>query len=144
MLHAIEPAPLADILRLAAPAGYLKPLQSRVLFLQAVMGATVAFADERGTVLVVIGMVPLPAERPGEELTELWFLCRPDIAPRLPGLVRLARLTLRRSAHGGVVRVRSFVRVGHAPGERLARLIGLLPAGRDGAFGRWEWTGGPE
>jgi hypothetical protein len=78
--------------------------------------------------LACAGLAPLdPA--PG---FEAWFVCRPELSGDLLLFVRLARLTLAELPDDAIVMAR--VETGHAPGERLARLLGFELA----APGVWE------
>ncbi len=141
MLALASPAPIWETLELAqGQRAGLKPWQAQAFTLQLLRSVTVAFRD--GAELVAVaGFMDLPPERPGEQLAEIWFLCRPSLARYLPGFIRLARLTCARAAQDGRVRIRAFVREGHAPGARLAVLCGLRCVAVGDGFERWEWQG---
>ncbi|GBU16248.1 MAG: hypothetical protein COT56_21090 [Methylobacterium sp. CG09_land_8_20_14_0_10_71_15] len=141
MLRVSTPAPIMETLELVREtrAG-LKPWQRRGLVLQVLGSLSVAFRIEHRLVAAA-GFFPIEPEAPGEEAAEIWFLCRPELAGHLRTFVRLARLTCARAAQDGTVRLRAFVRQGHAPGARLAVLCGLELRDSRAGFDLWEWRG---
>lgn len=142
MLDVHAPAPLIDLLELFDPLTAARPTRTKLALWQATYSETVGFSLPDGPLIAALGFLPLPPEEPGEDLQEMWFVCAPAIVPHLVAWVKLARLTLARLAQDGRLRIRAHVAAGHRPGQRLCRLLGFAPAGRDGSFEQWEWRGG--
>ena len=86
-----------------------------------------------GVYEVCAGLMPLDA-RSGARRFEAWFVCDRGAARRLRFFIHAAQLTLRRDFYDAVIEAR--IDPGHAPGEKLARLIGFLPGATPGL---WEW-----
>lgn len=142
MLTTETPAPVWETLELARDVdASLKPIHRRAFVAQLLRSDTVAFRDG-ARLVATAGFTPLPPEIVGEELAEIWFVCTPALGRHLWAFVRLARLTCSRVAQDGSVRIRAFVREGHAPGQRLAALCGLVRVAVHDGFERWEWLGG--
>lgn len=139
-LRLSSPAPIVETLELLqAQHRHLKPWQGRVMVHQLLDSFSVAVRDPgSGDLMASAGFFDLAPEIPGEELSEMWFVCRPELGRHLVSFVRLARLTCRVAADHGTVRLRAFVRAGHAPGGRLARLLGMERVATGGGFERWE------
>jgi hypothetical protein len=136
------PAPIGESTALfTAELAQLKRWQSRAATLQLLKSDTVAFRLA-GELVAAAGFYPIPSDVPGEELAEVWFVCRPSLAPHIGEFVRLARLTCLRASHCGAVRLRAHVRRGHRPGSRLAVLCSFEKLGEAGGFEVWEWRGG--
>jgi hypothetical protein len=137
------PVPLDELIVLLAPARALKPgygsLLSRAAILQGARSETIGFYLD-GRLIAAITLYPLDPERPREDLREASFACLPEASAHMTGVIRHARLIRLRLAEHADVRIRATVLKGHEPGRRIARLIGLRPAGETGAFELWEWT----
>mgnify|MGYP000921766891 FL=1 len=110
----------------------LKPHLFRLFMHQVVRSEIVGFY-RAGALEVVVGFLPDPARN----AVELWMICRPGVAPFLPGLVRLARLTIARLTDAGTI-VTATVREGHRPGARLAALLGMRKVAAAAGFETWE------
>lgn len=138
-----NPAPLPELLALFAVMMPPKLIVMQAAILQGARSETIGFMD--GDRLVAAAMLyPLDAERPGERLVELAFICLPEISQHLIPLIHHAHLTRAALAQSGLVRVRAHVRADHLPGKRLARLCGMDLVGRFGAFDRFEFEGAPD
>lgn len=131
----IRPAPFTDVMALFGELVRLKPALRSTTALQALASETVAILDH-GQMVAVVGLLPL-----GEGAHEVWFAARPGFRRVLLPFVRQTRSTLAAAAQHGPVLVRALVRRDHEPGRRLARLTGFRPAGVEGDFELWEWTG---
>lgn len=134
----ITDPPLPAILDLWAASGAMKPIEARAAMLQAARSEAIGYyagADLIATAL----LYPLPPQSPGDEPRELAFACVPEIRNHLPALIHSGRLTLARLAHIDGLRLLARVRVGHEPGRRLARLIGMAHAATERGFELWEW-----
>lgn len=139
--------PFVHLLALYAREGVMPRLQFKAAMLQAARAETVGFYDD-DTIVAAALLYPLEAERPGEDLRELLFVCVPQAARHVRTIVRAAvairarwALTPPALAHSAQVRIRATVMRGHAPGERLAALCGLRPVGHPGPVERWELEG---
>lgn len=141
MLTVISPAPFGQVADLAFPLGRCPARQLQALLFQVTAAESYGFAVD-GVVRLAVGFWPLLAEREGERLVECWCIAGPASLPSLHGLMRLCRLTFRRAAQSGPLRIRSLVRAGHRPGQRLARMAGMSFAGLAGDFEKWEWSDG--
>lgn len=136
------PAPIVETLELVAATkgGGLKPWMRRGLTLQVLRSLSFAWRErETGRLVAAGGFYPLPPAEPGEEHAETWFLCRPDLGGNMLEFVRLARLTHRRAAEYGPVRLSATVREGHRPGQRLARLLAYRRLDVVNGYELWEW-----
>jgi len=112
--------------KLVAPSGFAK--------LQLLAPGALSWAVWGGErPLACAGLMPLEPVGAARRF-EAWFTCDPDLAPYMRGFVRLAQLTLRELPDNAIVVAR--VDPGHAPGEKLARLIGFRPGEKPGL---WEW-----
>ncbi len=137
MGHVIEiqsPAPFWDGRELYQTAVGLKPFLAEAATLQLARAATTGFSID-GRLMALIGFWPVA---PGHE--ECFLAGRPavEVAPFLVRLSRAARLTVGERAQHGVGLVTARVRIGHEPGERLARLAGFSRAGQDATVSIWE------
>lgn len=139
-MRVVTPAPLADVVALYTSAeGTIKPLEFKAALLQAARSDTIGFIAG-GDMIAAAILYPCEPETPGEELRELAFACRPAAAGHLTAIIHAARLTRAALAETGAVRVRARVRMGHRPGQRLARLCRLRLVGTEGAFEVYEWA----
>ncbi|OKO67672.1 hypothetical protein AC629_42580 [Bradyrhizobium sp. NAS80.1] len=141
-LRVASPAPLPDVMDLFAASVPMKPINVKAAIVQAARSESFAFYAGAGAIAAAM-LYPLPAEKPGERLVELAFVCRPELAQHLRALLRLAHLTRDQLANDGPVRVRAHVRSGHLPGSRLAALLGMRMVGTFGGFERFEFEGSP-
>ncbi len=135
MIEVVHPAPYLDTVALLNGSTAIKPQVHRLACYQVAHTDAVAFVDD-GRTLAVIGFWPL-----GDGFDEVFLVGRSaeEIGPRLLQLSRLARLTLAARLHSGTEGVIGFVRIGHEPGRRLARLSGfVLGDGAPSGFERWE------
>lgn len=139
----VSPASMRDVLQLYADTTPMKPLNAKAAIVQLARSETVAYYT--GGLMIAAAMYyPLPAERDGEILRELAFVCRPTFRFHLLPFIHHARLTRAALASNGPVRVRSLVHQGHEPGRRLAVLCGLSLVGTRGSFDVWEFEGKPD
>jgi hypothetical protein len=142
MMRIVSPAPLPDVLDLHAQVRPLKRDEFRAAMLQHARSESCGFyAGDK--ILAAFFLYPAPAERPGEDLRELAFACRPEFARHLVEFTRYgrafaARLTAAARPDDPPLRIRATVRTGHRPGERLAALFGLRAVGTAGTFTRYE------
>ncbi|MBP1296625.1 hypothetical protein [Bradyrhizobium elkanii] len=141
-LTVTTPAPAAAVLDLYSAAVVMKPLHAKAAILQCARSQSFLF-EAAGVPIAATLLYPLDAERPGERLVELAFVCLPELRQHLVSLIRLAHLTRGTLAQNGPVRVRAHVRHDHRPGHRLAALCGMTLVGRVGAFDRYEFEGQP-
>ena len=58
---------------------------------------------------------------------EAWFVCRPQFVRVLKGAIRHMRDLL--AHYGERTPIRCTIKPGHAPGEKLARLLNFIPTG---------------
>ena len=75
---------------------------------------------------------------PHDGRLEAWFVCGPHAADRLLEIVRWAQLTFSRLRQDGPIDIVAQVAAGHAPGQRLARLIGFELAAASAGFETWK------
>jgi hypothetical protein len=139
-LAILSPAPFGCVSALAFPRGRGPARHLQVMLLQSIRSETMAFVDQAGVPVMVVGLWPLPALHEGERFFELWLLMERAALPHLPALRRLARLMLSRVAESGPVRIRALVREGHAPGGRMCRLVGMSFVDSCDGFDCWEWS----
>lgn len=139
-LSIVSPAPFHEVSRLAFPSGRAPARHLQVMLLQSVRSDTMAFVEEGGAAVMVVGLWQLAPLQEGERLFELWLQIDRRALPHLPSLRRLARLMLARVAESGPVRIRALVREGHAPGARMCRLLGMAFVGVFDGFEAWEWS----
>lgn len=136
MIEVVYPAPLLELLGMIRELVPAKPQFTRLAMVQAGRSDAVGFVAD-GRMLAAIGFWPI-----GDGVDELYLVSRPapEVAPHLVALVRLGRLTLTARLHSGTVAIVGFVKIGHQPGERLARLVGFRPVddGAPSGFSRWE------
>jgi hypothetical protein len=137
-LRATSPAPLADVLDLYAASVPQKPLNVKAAILQHARSYSEVYIDGDGRAVAAAMYYPRPAERHGEPLVELVFVCRPELSRHLLAFVHSFHLTRARLAEDGPIRVRAFVHSGHLPGRRLAALCGMQLIETAGGFERWE------
>lgn len=137
MLRVVTPAPLEAVLAtFAGGRGWAPRRHLQAALWQHAKGQSGALY--RGDqALAVMGLIPLPDE-PDRAVLELWFSCRPEFAGAAREGLRRARLTLRSIVDSGPVVVRAYVRRGHEPGRRMARLVGMRPAAVIGDVEEWE------
>jgi hypothetical protein len=139
-LRAVSPAPLPDVLALYQATAPMKPVTASAAILQAARSDTIGwFAGDQ--MIAAALFYPLDPERPGEDLRELAFVCLPALSGHLPAFIRSARLTRARLGEDALVRIRAHVRLGHLPGQKLARLCGMVAVSVVGDFERWETEG---
>ncbi|MCW2317467.1 hypothetical protein M2322_003026 [Rhodoblastus acidophilus] len=131
-LEVVTPAPLLEGRGLFRGAD--KPRLAATATLQMARAKTYGFLVG-GDLIVVMGFWPLADGR-----EEVFLLGRPacEVGPHMPLLARRARLILARRLQCGVVGFVGLVRIGHAPGSRLARIAGFAKAGEAGGFELWE------
>lgn len=142
-LRVTSPAMLHEVMDLYAACTPMKPINVKVVILQHARSESDAYFI--GDRLIAAAMYyPLPAERPGERLLELAFVCLPELAQHLVAFIHSSQSTRARLAETGPVRVRAHVRSDHRPGRRLAALCGMRMVGTFGAFDRWEFEGAPD
>lgn len=84
-----------------------------------------SFVREDGLTVGAGGLIPRPSEEPGRRLVEAWFVCRPEAAPLMRGIIRLSGLTIRRHCDDGPASVQAYVREGWRPGRRIAAALGF-------------------
>lgn len=136
-LTVVRPAPFLDTVALVRGLAGLKPHMSALATFQVAGSATWGFVDEGGRLLAVMGLWPLSD---GED--EIYLVGRPaaEVGPRLLEMSRRARLILAHRLHSGTRRIVGFVRIGHEPGARLARLAGFRLSREAAPLGltRWE------
>lgn len=137
-LVTIASPPLPDILDLWADTGVGKLTPIRAAILQAARAEAIGYAVD-GRLIAAALLYPLPPQSPGDDPRELAFACLPALRGHLPALIRSGRLTLLRLAEIKGLRLVARVRVGHEPGRRLARLLGMACTGADAGFEQWEW-----
>lgn len=70
---------------------------------------------------------------------EAWFACRPEAAREIVGVLRAAHWTLRAVSDDGRVEIFARVAPGWRPGARIARAIGMRPAGLRDGWEIWEF-----
>lgn len=139
MIEIVHPAPFLDTVELVRGIAGLKAFHSRLASYQVAGSDSVGFVED-GRLLAAIGFWPLGD---GRDEVYLVGLPREIVGPRLLELSRLARLTIAARLQSGTVALVGFVRIGHEPGERLARLAGFHPVdGAPSGFTRWELTHG--
>ncbi|MAA97413.1 MAG: hypothetical protein CMN87_18240 [Stappia sp.] len=115
-----SPARADDCLECASPFRWIRKAS---LFMRA-GGDSVAISlpDAAGGDLLAVAYLWPTA--PGWR--EFCLTIRPAARPHMRALVRLAQLRLDAVAQTGL-RVKAHVRPGHAPGERMARMVGFVP-----------------
>ncbi|GGE79164.1 hypothetical protein H1W37_19440 [Stappia taiwanensis] len=111
-----SPALRDDCLACASPTRWMR---KAVLHMRR-GGDSVSIHDD-DALLAVAYLWPL-----GDGWTEFCLAIRPDARTRMRALIRLAQLRLQAIAQTGM-RVKTHVRPGHLPGERMARLTGFVP-----------------
>lgn len=141
-LTVVSPAPFFQTREILQASIGIKPRLGQIAALQLAQCVTVAIVDEAGRVLVVLGFWPT-----GDGSDEVFLVGREadELVPDLVRLTRLARLIIAARLHSGSMALIGFVRWGHEPGRRLARLAGFEPCPADGAppaFERWVATHG--
>lgn len=139
-LAIVSPAPFHQVTRLAFPTGRAPARHLQIMLLQVARSESMAFVDQAGDAVMVVGLWQLAAQREGERFFELWLQIDRRALPHLPALRRLARLMLARVAESGPVRIRALVREGHRPGARMCRLLGMAFVGVFDGFEAWEWS----
>lgn len=135
MIEVVHPAPFLDLLGMVRSRAPDKPRIAELCCLQVAGSETVGFV-ENGQLIAAVGFWPL-----GDGRDEVFLIGLPAdvIAPRMIALASLARLTLAARLHSGTVAIVGHVKIGHMPGERLARLAGFSPCdGAPSGFSRWE------
>lgn len=135
MIEAIHPAPFLELLGMVRSRAPDKPRFAELSCLQVAGSDTVGFLED-GRLLAAIGFWPL-----GDGRDEVFLIGLPAdvVGPRMISLTSLARLTLAARLHSGTVAIVGHVKIGHLPGERLARLAGFSPCdGAPSGFSRWE------
>lgn len=137
-IRIVASAPLADVVGLYAATLPMKSISARAAILQAARAENVGFYD--GDRLIACALL----YQADDGSFELLFACLPEADTYLTPIIRHARLTRARLADTAGIRIRARVRVGHAPGRRLALLCGLAPAGSDGGFEIYEWVSADE
>lgn len=75
--------------------------------------------------IVVCGLFPWKVA----PALEAWFACRPEAGGRMQSVIRGMR-TLLRTEMSRLVPTFCVVQPGHAPGERMARMLGFSPTHR--------------
>lgn len=76
-----------------------------------------------GMTIAAGGLVPRPCE--DGRLLEAWFCSRPEAAPLMLGVVRLARLTILKHCEDAPATVQAYVREGWRPGARIVAALGF-------------------
>lgn len=136
VLTVVRPAPYLETVALMRDHAGLKPGMVDVAIYQVSWAATFGFVDENGVLLAVMGFWPLAVDA-----DEIFLVGRPaaEVGPRMVELARRARLILDRRMQSGIGRIIGHVRIGHEPGNRLARLAGfsLSADGAPPGFQRW-------
>jgi hypothetical protein len=135
MIELVHPAPFLELLGMLRSRAPNKPRFAELSCLQISGSATVGFVED-GQLLAAMGFWPL-----GDGADEVFLIGLPSdvLAPRMLALTNLARLTLAARLHSGTVAIVGHVKIGHVPGERLARLAGFSPCdGAPSGFSRWE------
>jgi hypothetical protein len=142
-LRIVSPAPIVETLELYMDQGRAKPIDMKAAVLQLARSRSDGYfvGDE---FMAAAMYYPLAPERPGEDLRELVFVCKPDFAEHMLAFIRSARSTRASLAKDGPVRVRAHVRAGHLPGHRLAVLCGMSLVGVTGSLERFEFEGQPD
>lgn len=123
---------VTDVDRLAArelfaSCGAVKPRRGALAALQLAQSVAAGFARD-GRLIALITGYPVAVPELGRPALEVSALGQRE-ACRRPGtmleLVRLARLTLDAWGQNGTVALLGAVKVGHRPGQQLARLAGF-------------------
>ena len=115
-----SPASPDDCLQCASPFRWLR--KASLLMRAGGDSVSIRLPDDAGGELLAVAYL-WPAD---DGWREFCLAIRPLARPHIRALVRLAQLRLEAIAHTGL-RVRTHVRPGHAPGERMARLVGFVP-----------------
>lgn len=96
-------------------------------------GRSWQFVDVDGAVVACAGV------HARGDLREAWFACHPQARGHVLEIIRWAQLTFAVVAQSDGVDITARVAVGHAPGQRLARLAGFVLVGVEAGFETWAW-----
>jgi hypothetical protein len=140
MIAVETPAPLAPTLQLIFGDNRAPSRHHRAAVLQCSQHESHGFRVNQ-QLICAFGFWPLGQDN-GRHYVEMWVAIGKAAVPHLKPLIRFARLALVRLGQDQAVTVRALVRRGHAPGQRLARLTGLVLAGEADGFELWEWPHG--
>lgn len=130
------PPPLADVVALFTGGGAVRAIDTKIAIMHWWKSETYGFRDRHGEIVAVIGYCPVRCDDGGRAV-EMWFACRPSIVPLLVAIARVVRLTLTRLVETNGTMVLARVALGHEPGQRLARLIGLKRGDVHEGFELW-------
>lgn len=135
MIEIVTPAPFLEACVLLRSGFFTPPSHARIASFQLAGAETFGLVDG-DDLLVVLGFWRFGADR-----DEVFLVGRSarEIGPRMVSLARACRLILAHRLHSGSVAITAFVKVGHEPGRRMARLVGFRPV--DGAphgLEKWE------
>ena len=139
MIEIEAPSSLSDLTALAYPSGIGMRAHFQAMMLQLAQSDTMTFRMD-GQAKCIIGFWKLPEIKENELHFELWLVISADASEHMLALWKIMRRTLARLGETQPVRIRALVRKGHAPGERMARLLGFEKSDPWGAFHLWEWS----
>lgn len=106
-----------NIVDLAEVVGEVDPLIWQFLQLQLEGSEAYALRDPDGRAVMVGGYFPIPAMT---DCGEAWFVVGPGAETRMTAIIRIIRLTARKSQYRRII-----TRTATSAGERIARLGGF-------------------